>query len=494
MKAAKCVLSLIAIVIAILAGASGDTAANVGERPVCEEREAYDLAEAFYRPPAGILVCIRGPEEGVPRKTLTRLDASGKRWVARIRSSYGDCADRTAFYGRIGLMRSRCTFHYGWFMPDLAGGMIFAGYENSYPFSGRYPLRYQKLVAPRVSFYGNSIEGGAVTARYGRMNFMIFRGRPGRWSGERLIREKDPIDGIRVDGAFGGVAAGATFARWGSAGCRSIVGIDASIDRGGLFLSSESSVDEHGRASLSMGVEGVSGKGRISMMLVSSSSGSRSGFGRIPLFEPGADPVLRVVSVNLRRKMRRGASAGISMERGISVDEERSVEKSRFRGELKLKGRVQELKLSVTASTRSSMRLTPYPPGMPTAGYRSDGVNILYRAGTPRRGRVRISLRAPRGDGYAGFLLSQSLRKDFCHGAAGMELFVAAYGSTRGRAVFYYYEPSDALAYPWRRASGDGSATVFITRCNILRCRLIGILALEDGRRGSLDIQIGYRF
>jgi hypothetical protein len=451
----------------------------------------YDMTEALVRLNSRLLLSMR--EFGIRNVPLydLRFDLAegGFRFSTRYNRREGngrfvyflDVADR-----KYGIRASA-----GYFMPDIAMGMVFSGYDMTYPFSSGFPLRKYKLLVRRSSFYGCSIKGVAMSVMAKRLYLMAFAGRAGKWTSDEYVMDDGHLGGFRVETSAGKARSGITLS-FDNGFCNA--GTDLRMDYGNASVSIELSGCAMNRISGMTGVRWRNRLGSVGIVFFVIDMDTDIGLGNIPGGREGYSAYRRGYLFSTTRKLRKSISGRIALGQTSYGNSDRLDLKNSCRAEVSIRTYGIRITTGYVTNSTSSLSIMPVPQaGSPSLSMRRS-VNLLALKEFGRTGRMRISARYPFGDEKSGLILTNSIRFAGRKRKKILNLSFTWHRAFRGSPSFYSYQPVLMGEYPWKYFDGDGLFWVVSLSREVNGSMISFRSSGGSQRKTGVDIQIKYDF
>lgn len=459
--------------------------------PDVRDPSQYEMAEVLGNISSKLTLTIR--RAGIREKEAKeiRLALSGKKSGFAVRIERRAEADRALFFLDYNIPYGDSHLYAGYFMPDIALGLGFAGYRFSYPFSGGYPIRRYKWITKHTSFFGGSVRGAALKAGAGIVRIMIFAGEPGKWKDEVFVTEKGYINGIRVEAGTEKLKAGMTVS-----GVRGLMlaGADCRVENRSYVQSAEVCISNSGRLAVSWGWRRKSGNYRQGFLIFRVPSGLGNRYGDIP-GGIGNDSFDRTgISLVSSWMVRRGRRLKLAFEhrRDDSGSRTRILNLSKVEYSLIYRG--SNIKVAWSKRNRSSTETVPFPPVAKQAVSNPENANILFTSRDIEPVRARLLLRYSWSRDYSGYIFSPSIRIRSSSRRMICKCFFSIYRSCSGRAVFYSYEPVIAGSYPWKYLAGNGMRGGVMCTLKTRNSSLLVRTAMDGHGKSETDIQWIYNY
>ncbi|MBU8921127.1 MAG: hypothetical protein KOO63_04825 [Bacteroidales bacterium] len=451
----------------------------------------YDMTEALVRLNSRVLLSMRGVGAQSEPSYDLRFDLADRGIRVSTRYNRRERAGRFAYFLDLAHRQYGIRVSAGYFMPDIAMGMVFSGYDMTYPFSSGFPLRKYKRLVRRSSFYGNSVRGVALSAMVKQLYLMAFSGTTGKWSSDRYVRDDGRLGGLRVETSAGRIRSGLTFSF--DNGFRN-AGTDLRMDYGRASIALELAGRSLDKISGITGVRWKNRQGSAGIVIFCIDPDTDIKFGNIPGGREGYVASRRGYSLSATRRLRKSISGRFALGQTSYSNPDRLDWKNACRGEVSIRTSGIRITVGYVVNSTSSLPLMPLPPvGLPSLSTRRS-VNILAVKGLGSAGRVRLSLRYPHDDESTGVILTQSFRANDKKKKKAMEVSFTWHQALRGRPSFYSYQPVLVGEYPWKYFKGDGLFWVISARREIGGITLSLRSSGGSQKKIGVDTQIRYDF
>lgn len=455
-----------------------------------DDPEQYDMMETLRRHRSGIFF---GSSNLLSerRKTKSGITLEGDCFRLRVRVEREETEVRSLFYTRVDARRIPLRIDAGYFLPDIAMGLVYSGYEFSYPFSTGYPLRKPKWLAGRTSFYGKTIRGMALSMSFTGLRWMIFSGEQGTWSGGRFKGGSGKAKGVRLERPVKGMQLGVTL---DNSGGRCRTGIDGRKKIGMTSMSFELCCSESSLTAAEWGFSRKVKNGNAGLALYLVPAGDLPPFGYISGGSGNRGMDRRGISSVFSMKFRRRCRLRFAFEHNRYLSASADKIRNRWRIECLFRAGMGRMRMGWTHSDALEKKTLPFPSDHGNDSEASESLNIVADCHHALTGRMRIACRFPCSENHCGMILSHLHRFESRGKAIKFDITVSWYRSIRGEAPFYIYEPVLKGSYPWKYLRGAGRRLSLLASLGVKRFRIVTVTAWQTGVDWAADCQILYDF
>jgi len=450
----------------------------------------YDMDSALEEPPSMLVLTWRDLEEEERFLPSLQYVFDGKRIYFRGRLEPIGEGERFSYHARWRAPSGKAGCDVGYFLPDLAMGLSFAGYSITYPFASGYPLRKPRTIVGRTSFYGRPFFGGAANARVAGLDILCFLAKPGRWSEGEFVPEVNCISGIRLAGKTPIIEAGMTV--WNSEG-RLMAGLDGRRMTGKTKLAAEISCGPGQALAVMCGVTTRDAPVNAGLAVYAAPRMRLESSGDLPGGRVNSCIERRGLSLVLDRKIARGLKLRYAFAHDLFEEEDCRRMRNTSRAGISARRRGIEMRIDWTGREDLDTPTIPFPPLEEPSTSRSRELKILIRSGPSGR-RWRLSAQYPSSDESSGFLISPAVALKTESGSSRLDISFAWYRSFRGSEGFYCYEPVTKGGYPWKYLGGRGGRTVIMGEILWKGLKTAGRGIIDTSEGYGLDMQILFEF
>ena len=451
----------------------------------------YDMTEALIRLNSRILLSMRGVGAQSEPSYDLRFDLADRGIRLSTRYNRREGAGRFAYFLDMAHRQYGIRMSVGYFIPDIAMGMVFSGYDMTYPFSSGFPLRNYKRLVRRSSFFGSSVRGVALSAMVKRLYTMVFSGSTGKWRADKYVRDDGRLSGLRVETYTGKIRSGLTFSL--DNGSRN-VGADLRMDSGRTNVAIELAGRTMDKISVMAGVRWKNRQGSAGIVFFSIDLDTDLKLGNIPGGREGHVASRRGYSLSATRRLRKSIFVRLAIGQTSYANPDKLDWKNAYRAEVSMLTFGIRVTAGYVVNSTNSLPLMPLPPvGSPSLSTRRS-VNILALKEFGSTARIRLSMRCPIEDESAGFILTQSFRTTDRKRRKALELSFTWHRVLRGGPSFYSYQPVLVGEYPWKYFKGDGLFWVISARKEMKGSMLSLRSSGGTQRKIGVDVQISYDF
>lgn len=388
-------------------------------------------------------------EEGARDREYVSID--GGRFRLRVRRKGSGDVGAVSGYGAVRAPGGSLAAHAGCFVPDLDGGLVAGGGRSPYVFSSGFPLEEPRGIAPATSFYGTSIAGGAVEARFGRFRAAALAGR------ELDVREDRPVPtgrrwaGGRVESRLGAARAAAWALAAPGDAAPPVYGAGVRSSAGNARFRAEWAWRRGAPPGALAAAAFRSSSTRAGAIAYALPAGAGGPFSRVCSSDLAAAAAHSGGAAAIERRMplRFAARAAIEWRARSEPDAEGTRVRLRAQVEKRWRGGGLTVEGSLTREEESPLEPFPSDEGPAREALRSLGASarVSLPGGLDLRATARILAREP---GAQGTLLSSSARLEGFSRTFRATIFHSLYAASPGAPSCYACEPSLSMAYPWR--------------------------------------------
>ncbi len=487
------IIRAILLVSAILpSAASGTARAAEAEGSIISPPDPlqYDMDSALEEPPSMFVLTWRDLDEEERFLPALQYVFDGKRIHFRGRLEPIGDGQRFSYHARCRALSGKAGCDAGYFLPDLAMGLSFAGYSITYPFSSGYPLRKPRTIVGRTSFYGRPFFGGAANARVAGLDVLCFLARPGRWRENEFVPEEDCVSGIRLARKTPILEAGMTV--WNSGGCL-MAGLDGRRMAGKTKLAAEISFAPGQAPAVICGLTNRDAPVNVGLAAYAAPRGRLESSGDLPGGRVNSCVERRGLSLVLDRRIARGLKLRYAFAHDLFEETDCRRTRNTSRAGVTAGRKGVEMRIDWTCREDFDIPTIPFPPLEEPASSTSRDLKISMKSGPSGR-KWRLSAQYPSSDESSGFLISPAVALKTGSGRSRLDISCAWYRSFRGSEGFYRYEPVAWGGYPWKYLGGRGGRTVIRGEIRRKGLKTTARGMFDTGEGYGLDVQFLFEF
>ncbi|MBN1885369.1 MAG: hypothetical protein JW876_07600 [Candidatus Krumholzibacteriota bacterium] len=459
------------------AGAVREPAGDAAPRDVAAwedagRRSAIGEPEAGRATAGNLRLSVSGG--GTPRReALCRLDAKPIDGAFRVRSE-----ERfpNAWYARGRIFGGRLSIVAGDISPRAGQGLVLGGGRSDYPFSADYAAARTGEIAPRASWWGEMLRGGAVEVAGSSWTATAWTARQRAWRGGVPVSLPERATAIHLGHGAGCASFGFVLVG-GTAVGGTLSAVECRLREGGVRGVLEIAATARDVA----WAAGVRRRGsfELSVLLYGAPHGFDSPLGRLPGGALGGGALRRGCSAVAGKRVAGGVLSA-AVERMTEADAiEEAVDIDR-RVEWRLERRRWGLAAAARWRHETERKTHPWPGPGPERVSDRESLALRCRWAPWRRFDVALAMRAAREGSDDAVYAAPSIACGLFAGA--MLRIAAAWWRGSGNVPLYLYERTVEGRYPWQalRGSGRRGTAAFSVRGH---CASMAVwLAVEKGR------------
>jgi len=403
-------------------------------------------------------------------------------WDDRTARWRGRCGEErvSAWYLSCGTLSRAVRIHAGSFVPGFGMGLTSGGSFSSYLFSGTYPFHGSRRILGSVSFYGQSILGGAGELWHRRMRGVLYAGRMREYRSGRFELAEDWAWGGRLELPLGSWEIGISSVSEAAGVSRGVQTFDARWRSDETNLGFELGARASGEPAFLCGFSHRAGGTRAALLISSIPQGVAGAFGGVNGRSLGSSLSLNGATAVVERVFPSRIRVRTAVERFNRNDgfEERSRDALRVEAQRQWRG--ASLKLAWTSSVAGRGRRIPFPADVTPVRDETAALSLHSTLELSKEITFKVVLRGLRENNESGLFCAPALHARLFSGRLTVALSCAVLRAFEGAPACYFYEPSPKGIYPWLRAPTGAGRLASVITYNINKLNVSLKVALEE--------------